>query len=157
MNLSQHLANQFRQVFFGGNWTSVNLKEIISTIPLSVATTKLSDCNKIADLFFHINYYVSVVSRVLEGNELDGHDKYSYLTPPLSCEEEWQSMIAQAWDKAERFASLVEQLPDHTLWEPFTDAKYGSYYRNITGIIEHTHYHLGQITLLYKLQKANIQ
>jgi hypothetical protein len=28
--------------------------------------------------------------------------------------------------------------------------KYGNYYRNIHGIIEHIHYHLGQIVLIEK-------
>ena len=29
--------------------------------------------------------------------------------------------------------------------------KYGNYFRNLTGIIEHLHYHLGQIVLIKKL------
>jgi hypothetical protein len=33
------------------------------------------------------------------------------------------------------------------------NAKYGNYYRNLHGIIEHTHYHLGQIVLIKKLLK----
>jgi hypothetical protein len=32
-------------------------------------------------------------------------------------------------------------------------AKYGNYFRNIAGVVEHTHYHLGQIALIKKLLK----
>lgn len=55
------------------------------------------------------------------------------------------------WSEAELFANLIELLPEATLWEPFTDEKYGTYYRNIQGIIEHTHYHLGQIVVIKKM------
>ena len=34
---------------------------------------------------------------------------------------------------------------------PFIDGKYGSYLRNIEGIIEHSYYHLGQISLIRKM------
>ena len=64
---------------------------------------------------------------------------------------DWDNLLDKTWTEAENFAILIEQLPEQTLWEPFTDEKYGNYYRNIQGIIEHTHYHLGQIVLIKKL------
>ena len=60
-------------------------------------------------------------------------------------------MLNKTWDDAETFASLVEQLPEAKLWEDFWGSKYGNYYRNIHGVIEHTHYHLGQIVLIKKM------
>lgn len=56
---------------------------------------------------------------------------------------------------AENFAGLVEQLPESALWESMSDEKYGNYYRNLHGIIEHTHYHLGQIVLIKKILLAD--
>ena len=35
--------------------------------------------------------------------------------------------------------------------QPFIDAKYGTFLRNIEGVIEHSYYHLGQISLIRKL------
>ena len=52
---------------------------------------------------------------------------------------------------AENFAGLIEQLPESKLRENLAGENYGNYYRNIHGIIEHTHYHLGQIVLVKKL------
>ena len=45
----------------------------------------------------------------------------------------------------------MEKLSDDKLFDNFADPKYGSYYRNLQGIVEHTHYHLGQIVLLKKI------
>ena len=47
----------------------------------------------------------------------------------------------------------MEKLDEAKLSEVFADPKYGNFYRNLQGIIEHTHYHLGQISLLKKLVK----
>lgn len=49
---------------------------------------------------------------------------------------------------AEALACLIEQLPDSQLGEDFVDAKYGNYYRCLHGLVEHCHYHLGQIALI---------
>jgi hypothetical protein len=59
--------------------------------------------------------------------------------------------LDKTWKDAETFAGLIERLPESRLGETFADEKYGNYYRNIQGVIEHTHYHLGQIVLLKKL------
>ena len=40
--------------------------------------------------------------------------------------------------------------------EPFVDEKYGLYLRNIDGMIEHSYYHLGQISLINKLLKNKL-
>ena len=55
------------------------------------------------------------------------------------------------FNQAETFAALIEIVPEKKLWEDFTDKKYGNYYRNLNGVIEHTHYHLGQIVLIKKM------
>lgn len=39
---------------------------------------------------------------------------------------------------------------------PFVNEKYGTYLRNIDGLIEHSYYHLGQITLIKKLIKLKL-
>jgi hypothetical protein len=60
-------------------------------------------------------------------------------------------LLENIFADAEAAARLVEALPDERLRENFTDMKYGSGYRNLAGMIEHLHYHLGQITLLKTL------
>jgi len=47
----------------------------------------------------------------------------------------------------------VEQMPTSQLQDAFTDEKYGTYLRNILGMLEHSYYHLGQIVLIKKLLK----
>ena len=151
MNLTTQIAKHFRDVHFGGNWTSVNLKETLTDVTWQQATTKVYSLNTIATLVFHINYYVSAVTKVLQGEPLTAHDKYSFDLPPVQNHEDWEKLLNKTWSDAENFVQLIDQLPESKLGETFSDEKYGTYYRNIHGIIEHTHYHLGQIVLIKKI------
>ena len=151
MSLTAQIAKHFRDLHFGGNWTSVNLKQTLADVTWQQATTKIYSLNTIAILVFHINYYVSAVLKVLQGGPLDAHDKYSFDLPPIQSQEDWEKLLSKVWTEAESFANLVEQLPESKLEQTFSDEKYGNYYRNLHGIIEHTHYHLGQIVLIKKI------
>lgn len=155
MTIAQQLSTHFHQLYFGGNWTSVNLKNTMCDIDYKMATTKIADCNTIAALFYHINYYITEVLKVFKGEPLTAHDKYSYLVPAIENEEDWTKMLEQAWTNAEEFASCVERIPETKLGDAFTDEKYGNFYRNIAGIIEHSHYHMGQIVMLKKMLNSN--
>lgn len=151
MNLSAQIAKHFKDVHFGGNWTSVNLKQTLEDVDWKQATTKVNSFNTIAVLVYHINYYVGAVTKVLQGGPLDAHDKFSFDLLPINSQEDWEKLLSKMWTEAENFANLVERLPESKLEEDFSEEKYGSYYRNLHGIIEHTHYHLGQIVLIKKL------
>ena len=151
MSLSVQTAKHFRDVHFGGNWTSVNLKETLADVSWQQAVTKIDNFNTIAELVFHMNYYVSAVLKVLQGQALAASDKFSFDLPPIQSEADWHNLLQKTWADAENFASLVEELPVDRLSEIFVDDKYGTYYRNIHGIIEHIHYHLGQIVIIKKL------
>ncbi len=157
MSLPAQIAKHFREIHFGGNWTCSNMKDVLSDVTWQQATTQVQSFNTIATLTFHVNYFVGAALEVLEGKPLNAHDKFSFSHPPIHSQEDWQKLLDKAWADAERFAVLVEQLPENKLWEDFTDKTYGSYYRNIHGIIEHMHYHLGQIVVIKKLLSSGIQ
>ena len=151
LNLTAQITKHFPEGHFGGNWTSENLKETLADVTWQQATTQVYSFNTVAALVFHINYYVSAVLKVLEGNPLTANDKYSFDIPPVLSYEDWEALLNKTWREAEAFARLVEQLPENKLRETFADEKYGNYYRNLHGVIEHCHYHLDQIVLIKKL------
>ncbi|QHI36858.1 hypothetical protein IMCC3317_22280 [Kordia antarctica] len=151
MKLASQIAKHFKEVHFGENWTGSSFKEIMEGVTFEQATTKVQDLNTILTLVFHANYYVAAVLKVFQGEALNAKDELSFDHPQLNSEAEWQAFLAQVWKDAEAFADFVELLPDDCFDKDFTDKKYGNYYRNIHGIIEHTHYHIGQISLLKKM------
>jgi uncharacterized damage-inducible protein DinB len=152
--LNSHIAKHFRDFHFGGNWTSVNLKDSLSDVNWQEATQEVNGCNTIAKISYHIHYYVHAVLQVLRGGSLDAHDKYSFDHPPINSQEDWDSFLENCWKEAEEFAGLVEKMQEEKIWKLMNDKKYGNYFRNLQGIIEHSHYHLGQIIILKKIIKS---
>ncbi|MFM9986739.1 MAG: DUF1572 domain-containing protein, partial [Flavobacteriales bacterium] len=53
--------------------------------------------------------------------------------------------------EVEEVANHIEKMSDDKLSDVFMDTKYGNYFRNIHGLIEHAHYHLGQIVIINKM------
>jgi hypothetical protein len=153
--LTTHIAKHLRDVHTGGNWTWSNLKDQLADVTWQEAITKVHDINTIATLTFHIHYFIAAALMVLEGKPLDAHDSESFAHPPIHSQEDWEALVKKALTDAEALARLIEKLPEEKLWETFVLEKYGNYYRNLAGVVEHTHYHLGQIALVKKLVRAN--
>jgi len=150
MNICQQIAKHLREVHVGKNWTWVNLKETLDGVDWQQATTQVNSFNTIATLVYHINYYVAAQLTLLKTGALNAHDNFAFQVPPITSEADWQNLIQKSFNDAEELAQMIENLPDSQLWEICVDEKYGNYYRNFHGMIEHCHYHLGQIVLLKK-------
>ncbi len=151
MTTPQLLAKHLLDVHFGGNWTGVNLKDQLADVSLEEALANVHGLNSILRLTYHIHYYVHTLLVVLQGGPLDAHDKFSFEHPAITKEEEWQAFLGKVFQEAEACATGIERTPEKKLQEVFVLEKYGSYHRNMLGLIEHTHYHLGQIVVLKKL------
>lgn len=151
MSLNAQIAQHLREVHFGGNWTSSNLKDNLADVSWQHATTRVGSLNTIAALVYHMNYFVDAVLKVMQGKPLDAHYKYSFDHPPIQSQEDWENLLEKVRADAEELAALIEEMPESRLWDDFADAKYGNYYRNLQGIIEHCHYHLGQVVVVKKM------
>jgi len=151
MTLTQQIAKQVRDFYFGGNWTGVNLKDSLEGISWKESITKVHSFNTIEALVFHMNYYVNALIKVLEGTPLEAHDQFSFDRSPIVSGEDWEKLKTKTWQEAEQFAALIEQLPEQKLSENLPGNKYGTWLRNIEGAVEHCHYHLGQIVLIKKI------
>jgi len=151
MKFAEQIAKHLEDVHFGGNWTTSNLKDTLADVTWQEATTKVYSVNTIAVLTYHINYFIDAVLKVLQGVPLTAKDALSFDCPPINSQEDWELLVRKVLADGVLFARLIAQLQDDKLPEDFTDKKYGSYYRNLNGIIEHTHYHLGQIAVIKKI------
>jgi len=152
MEPNTFIANRLREVFINGRWiANTNYKEQVEAVNWQQATQQVGNLNTIAVLTYHINYYLAGLLKVLNGGKLEISDKYSFDLPPITSEAGWQSLVREFLANAEAFATAVAQLPDEKLSAAFVDEKYGTYHRNLEGVIEHSYYHLGQIVLIRKL------
>jgi uncharacterized damage-inducible protein DinB len=146
------LANRLREVLLNGTWiANTNFKAQITGITREQAVQRVDQLNTIAQLTFHINYYLQGILQVFRGGALEIRDKYSFDLPELKSEADWNWLVNDFLQNAESFAAEVESLDDALFDQPFVDEKYGTYRRNIEGVIEHSYYHLGQVVLIRKM------
>lgn len=152
MNQSTQLAHRFREVMLNGTWIAqTNYYHQLQGLEVKTATARVGDLNTIAVLAQHIHYYIAGIKQVFWGGSLEIRDKFSFDFPPMESQEQWEAFLEKFWNDCEAFAQLVEQMPDEKRNAAFVDEKYGTYQRNIDGMIEHAYYHLGQISLIKKL------
>ncbi len=149
--LAYHVAKHLREFHFGKNWPGPDLKSNIDDVTWQEATTQVYGLNTIAMLVYHLNYYITALTKVLQGGPLEASDKVSFDHPPIGSAEDWQELLDRVFREAETFATLIEEMPDEKFWKNIPKEQYGDYYRNIAGITEHCYYHLGQIVLLKKI------
>lgn len=146
------LASRCREVLLDGTWiANTNYWHQISLVDWKEAITQVGDLNTIALLTFHIDYYVAGVLQVLLGGELTIRDKYSFDMPEILTQADWESLRERFRANATSFVQAVSELTDDQLSEGFVKEEYGNYRRNIDGLIEHSYYHLGQVSLIRKM------
>jgi len=146
------IANRLREVLLNGKWiANTNFKEQILSVSWEQAIQKVGNLNTIALLTFHINYYLAGLLNVFAGGKLEIKDKYSFDLPEIRSEKDWNKLVNDFLSNSEMFVKQVEQMDESMLDQPFAEEKYGSYLRNIEGVIEHSYYHLGQVSLIRKM------
>jgi uncharacterized damage-inducible protein DinB len=152
MSRIESITNRLNEVFLNGIWiANTNYKQQLLGVTMAQATRKIGNLNTIAALTYHINYYLAGLLQVFDGGKLEIKDRYSFDLPEIQSEKDWEQVVNNFMTNAEEFISRVQQMPDERLDAPFADEKYGTYLRNIEGVIEHSYYHLGQISLIKKL------
>ncbi|MCP5061965.1 MAG: DinB family protein [Ignavibacteriae bacterium] len=152
MKKTEQLAYRFREIILNGIWiANTNYKDQLEKLDWEIATSKFETLNTIAILAQHVHYYINGIKNVFKGGNLEIKDKYSFDFSEIKSQDEWEGFLTKFWKDAENLAELIAQLPDEKLNQSFVDEKYGSYQRNIDGLIEHSYYHLGQIVLIKKI------
>lgn len=152
MTAPTQLANRLREVILNGTWiANTNYKQELVHLDWEIATTKIKEINTVSVLAQHIHYYIKGINNVFINGQLEIRDKYSFDFPEIQSESNWKQFLNTFWKDTEQLATFIEQLSEEQLHQDFVNKKYGTYLRNINGMIEHCYYHLGQIILIKKM------
>lgn len=150
IKITHELARHIREIHFGNNWTDSDMTSVLKDVTWQQAVAKpIPNANNIAVLVFHTNFYLNIVHRRIKGKIPQFDHEDSFIVTPIQSEANWQAVLQKTWDDAEAFAQTVEKLPVGHL-NKIVMSNQSSFYKNIQGVVEHNHYHLGQIVLLKK-------
>jgi uncharacterized damage-inducible protein DinB len=93
LNTCKQIAKHLREVFFGGNWTWSNLQDQLAGVALEKAIEKKDGgFHSIAELSFHIYYFVKAILNVFEGKPLSSKDSESFDLPPVLSQGDWEKL-----------------------------------------------------------------
>ncbi|MUU78607.1 DUF1572 family protein [Winogradskyella endarachnes] len=152
MKQAQQIASRIKEVFLNGTWiANTNYKNELVNLDYEIANKKIDTLNSISVLAQHIHYYVAGILNVYINNTLEIRDKFSFDFPPIDSQQAWDAFLTRFWQDTQVLITYIEDMSDKDLNQEFVDEKYGTYTRNLNGMLEHSYYHLGQIVLIKKL------
>lgn len=153
MHITETIARHLLEVHFGENWTEVWISKTLEDVRLEEAVKQTSASpNTIASLLHHITFYNKVIESRLNGTNPAVGEANGYDNPPLYDEADWEKLKDDNLHSARTLAAAIRKVPDTILEEPILKNENSSaYYRQLHGVVEHAHYHLGQIVLLKNL------
>ncbi|RKF03320.1 uncharacterized protein DUF1572 [Tenacibaculum lutimaris] len=152
MKKTEQLAHRLREVILNGTWIAdTNYKDLLNNVDWKIATTKFQSLNTISALAQHIHYYINGIKNVFLNGKLEIRDKDSFDFPLITSQNGWETFLNRFWSDTEKLADLIGKMEEKKLNQTFVDERYGTYLRNIEGMIEHNYYHLAQIILIKKI------
>jgi uncharacterized damage-inducible protein DinB len=148
------IAQHILDVHFGNNWTEVNIRHTLSDIGFEEAiTVTAASPNSIAALLHHITYYTKIIDLRISGERPEIDEWNGFNHPPVTDAESWNRLKQDNLEAAEALAQKVREIKDEQLTLPVFEG-YATYYKALQGLVEHAHYHLGQIVLVKNLLRS---
>ena len=151
MRITDAIASHIRECFDGENWTSVNIVDTIKDLNWQQAQQRTAGSqNTIASLLHHLYYWNGIMRQRISGINPSVPDANGFDVNELRNENDWNELKEKARQSFIHLADAIKNLPEERLFETSPTGK-SSYYKNFQGIVEHAHYHLGQIVIIKKL------
>ncbi|SDG02496.1 DinB family protein [Chitinophaga filiformis] len=154
MNILTQIYTHLLDTLEGENWTDVNVMDSLKDITVQEATLKTkASPNTIASLVNHLIYWNRVMIQRINGIKVNIPDINGFDVPSLTSEVEWTNLKNELVTSTHDLANAIKKVDESRLEEPILP-DHSSTYKSLHGMVEHLHYHLGQIVILKKLIKA---
>jgi uncharacterized damage-inducible protein DinB len=154
MTLLEHIAQNIVAVYDGENWTESTISNTLKDISLEEAQrTTPGSKNTIASLLHHITYWNRIMVIRLGGTAVKAQAANGFDVQPMLTAADWKDLKEDNLKSAYELADAVKVVNDEDLLSDILP-DHSSAFKNIIGISEHTHYHLGQIVILKNLLRS---
>ena len=144
------IADQLRQAFVGDPWLGPSIRSVLSSVTAEQASSRLtSGTHAISELVAHIDFYVLCAAQAISGVAMP-RPYGPYTDWPEVVEtaaDAWPSAVAALFEHAEELAAEIAAMDDSRLSETVPGRDYNFYFL-LHGVVQHSVYHGGQITLI---------
>ena len=144
------LLSQLRRTYEGEAWHGPALTEILAGVTAAQAARRpLPASHTIWEIVLHISAWESAVCSRIEGRYTAEPDEGDWPAVADLSEAAWQATLATLDGTHQRLREAVRRFDEGRLHERLAEGKESAYFA-ISGVIQHTLYHAGQIVLLKK-------
>jgi len=150
MSESKRLASELRKALNGEAWHGPSWKEALEGVGKEAALHRpIPEAHTIAEVVGHATTWNDVVRRRLSGELPQVSDAENWPPTVFEKETDWTAAKKRLFDAGEKLAATIDGFPEAKLHEerPKTG---GTWYELISGQLQHTLYHAGQVGLLKK-------
>ena len=150
-NAINRIVKQFEVLQHGDCWIGNNFKEVLNGVDSVKAITRLNDdSNSIWMLVAHITYWRTLVVNRLTGSDNPPPFADFYL-PNEANEESWRQTLHDFEAAYHLLRNAIHHFNEENL-DNQSPKKDQTNYEMMIGCLQHDAYHLGQLTLLKKLE-----
>jgi uncharacterized damage-inducible protein DinB len=146
----ERLLDQLQRAYEGEAWHGPSLKQILADVTAARAARRpLASAHTIWELVLHISAWESAVATRLGGRYVDEPDEGDFPAVNDTSDAAWQATLDSLDATHHRLRDAVRAFDPERLYERLAEGKQTAYFA-ISGVIQHTLYHAGQIVLLKK-------
>lgn len=136
---------------YGKNWPEVNLQEILDEIAEPVANSKLPGFNNsIHQIARHIIADVLLVTKRLQGINYELTPEENWIPDDKIASLDWLETKKALKESKTALINQLQSLKDADLDNPILK-DYSTIYVTLHGHIQHSYYHIGQISVIYRV------
>jgi uncharacterized damage-inducible protein DinB len=145
------IAENLHHVYYGNNWTDVSIADTLNGISYRQAIQKTdASANTIAALVNHLWFWNTIILQRMNGVNPAIPEENGMDVTGINSEQEWSDLIHRLQISFDELINAVRAFPADKL-ELLVKDRTTTIGFNLLGIVEHAHYHLGQIVLLKNL------
>ena len=153
MDLKSLVAQHIREIL-KGNWSDIFLTDVLQDVTLEEANFIPPSKNSIAMLANHLKFYNDIVILRLQNDTRPvNYETNGFDVPLLDNEKSWQHLKEDTFLSFIKLATEVEAMPEEKLFE-LTPSGSATFYKTLHGLVEHAHYHMGQMMIIKKLIRS---
>jgi len=142
------IIDQFERAYAGDAWHGTPVRAMLDDVDAGLASARpIAGAHTIWELVGHITWWLEAATRRLSGQAIEAeHDQdWPPSAPPGPAA--WTAALSGLQAAHERLIAAVRRLEDDEVGGP-TPGKNYSKYVLLHGVLQHTLYHAGQISLL---------
>lgn len=150
MTENERLAAELDKALNGEAWHGPSFREALEGVDRATALARpIARAHSIAEIVLHTAFWQDVVRRRLDGERPEVTDAESWPDAALADDDAWRRAQERLRDSGRALSDTVRAFPAGKLTEkrPGLD---DTWYGLISGALQHTIYHAGQVVILGK-------